>query len=106
MPLGMTLAMISPRSLTSRALDNPKVSKIGPGPAEFDRPEYWRVENGGSGGIGDARSIARLYGAFATGGASLGVGRATLDELEADAQRPRRGWKDKILKPMSTTHSA
>jgi CubicO group peptidase (beta-lactamase class C family) len=80
-------------------MNNPKVPKLPKlGPAMFNTPSYWRIENGGAGGIGNARSIARIYDAFASGGAALRLGRDTLAALEATARRPARGWQDKVLR--------
>ena len=64
----------------------------------IDRPHWWHLEFPSAGGIGDARSIARAYSEFATGGAALGVARATLDELERPATAPSGGVRDTVLK--------
>jgi CubicO group peptidase (beta-lactamase class C family) len=96
--VGMVLYMAIPWTLAAKTWGNPPV-KIhgGRGPADFNIPEYWRVENGGSGGISNARSIARLYGEFATGGSTLSLTPATLADLQAPPSRPHSGWFDPII---------
>jgi CubicO group peptidase (beta-lactamase class C family) len=85
-------------TMAAKTWGNPKLKMIGGrGPADFNVPEYWRVENGGSGGISKARSIARLYGEFATGGRILNLSPATMGRLQAPPSRPRNGWFDPII---------
>ncbi len=94
LPRGMVLALLSPRSLTSRAFRNPPLRS----PADFNRiPEMRAVEMPSVNGIGDARSIARLYSEFATGGGALELRKETLDDLMADAQLPSEGVRDLVL---------
>jgi CubicO group peptidase (beta-lactamase class C family) len=51
-----------------------------------------------AGGIGDARSIAKAYSVFATGGHELGITPQTLARLRARAVPPTLGgWRDVIL---------
>ena len=97
--LGLVAYMTPSWTLTARTWNNPKVSKLDPrGPAAFNTPEYWKVENGGSGGIGNARAIAKLYGEFASGGQTLRLSSSTLDQLKADPRKPRKGWFDPIIR--------
>ncbi|MFN3228136.1 MAG: serine hydrolase domain-containing protein [Hyphomicrobiales bacterium] len=49
------------------------------------------------GGVGTARALAKLYGEFATGGKTLGIGPETLEALKAPAIRPTGGIKDMSL---------
>lgn len=49
------------------------------------------------GGVGTARALAKLYGEFATGGKTLGIGPATLEALKAPAIPPIGGIKDMSL---------
>lgn len=95
LPWRMVLRMFLPWTLTFRALNNPSVV-IG-GPASLDTPEYWVVEDGGAGGISNARSLATVYGEFATGGARLGVTDDVFAQLTAPAPRPANGWRDRVL---------
>ena len=48
-------------------------------------------------GMGQVRSIAYLYGAFATGGAGLDLKHETLYELSAHAVEPTSGSHDAVL---------
>jgi CubicO group peptidase (beta-lactamase class C family) len=48
-------------------------------------------------GTGTARSIAKLYGSAATGGAELGLTAGTLEALHKPALPPTKGLRDKVL---------
>ena len=50
------------------------------------------------GGVGTARAIAHAYGVFATGGAELKLGPATMQALAAPAIPPTRGFRDECMK--------
>ncbi len=94
-PLRMLVAMLNPRSVTARAFGNPKLKS----PAAFNSdPELRAVEIPAANGMGDARSIARLYSAFANGGAELELRKQTLDDLMADASLPAEGSFDHVLR--------
>jgi CubicO group peptidase (beta-lactamase class C family) len=56
------------------------------------------VEVPSGGGIGTARSIAKAYSVFATGGKEIGLQQQTLEELMAPAIQPTQGFKDEVLK--------
>jgi CubicO group peptidase (beta-lactamase class C family) len=94
MPLGMLLSLMSPWSLTYRSLMNPRMRR----PAEMAGPKYRSIEFPSGGGIGNARSIARAYSAFATGGKELGLTAKTMQELTSPARAPTRGSFDAVLK--------
>ncbi|MGE4608537.1 MAG: serine hydrolase domain-containing protein, partial [Myxococcota bacterium] len=94
-PLRMILAMLNPRSLTARAFNNPKLKNAG---AFNSDPEMRAVEIPAANGMGDARSIARLYSVFATGGAELDLRKQTLDDLMADPSLPTEGPYDHVLR--------
>jgi len=96
MPPGMVLALMNPRSLTSRSLNQIKDKGI-KGPADLNRPEIWALEMPALGGVGQVRSIAKAYGEFATGGHKLGITEATLDALVTRAASPARGIRDMVL---------
>ena len=94
LPLGMVLGFARRKSLTRRAFANPKLR----GPAELDTPEYRALEVPAGGGIGQVRSIARAYAAFASGGAELGIAPQTMEELKRPATPPTRGDRDLVLR--------
>ena len=96
MPAGMVLALMNPRSLTSRSLNQIKDKGI-KGPADLNRPEVWGLEMPALGGVGQVRSIAKAYGEFATGGRELGITEATLDALIRPAAPPSQGIRDMVL---------
>lgn len=94
-PLRLALAAIYPRSNIHRAL------AVNPGSAIAHDPErvYSRnLEVPAGGGVGTARSIARAYSAFATGGAELGLRRETMAALMAPAVPPKKGFFDECMK--------
>lgn len=94
LPRKMVMGMLSRRSHTGRAFGNPRIH----GPADFNRsPEIRAVEIPSVNGIGDARSIARLYSCFAMGGGELDLASPTLESLMADAVLPSRGIADLVL---------
>ncbi|MET0197418.1 MAG: serine hydrolase domain-containing protein [Rhodococcus fascians] len=82
MPTRLLVAMLNPRSLTARAFMNPRALAMNM--STVNRPDVLRMEFPSMNGVGEARAIAKVYGALATGGSELGLDRATLDELEAD----------------------
>lgn len=95
LPWRMVLQMFLPWTLTFRALNNPSV--VVGGPASLDTPAYWAVEDGGAGGISNARSLATIYGEFASGGRRVGMTDEVLAALAAPAPRPANGWRDRVL---------
>jgi CubicO group peptidase (beta-lactamase class C family) len=80
MPKRLLLAMLNPRSMTARAFTNPKALAMNM--SSINRPDVLRLEFPSMNGVGEVRAIAKVYGELATGGLALGLGRATLDELE------------------------
>jgi CubicO group peptidase (beta-lactamase class C family) len=94
MPAGMVLGYMNPRSLTRRTFGNPKLSS----PADFNRPEYRRVELPAANGIGQVRSMAKAYGVFAAGGHELGIREDTLKALAAPPTPPSLSSRDEVLK--------
>lgn len=94
MPAGMVLSYMWPRSVTARAMSNPKVKA----PADFDMPEWRRVEFPAAGGIGEVRAIARIYAEMASGGRRLGITDEVRAMLEEPYTTPSGGSKDVVLK--------
>jgi CubicO group peptidase (beta-lactamase class C family) len=81
-------------SLTYRSFGNPSLR----GPADLDHPDYRAVEFAAATGIGQVRSIARAYSAFATGGAELGITPETLEELTGPPRPPTKSDHDLVLR--------
>ena len=94
MPPRMLAALLWPWSITSRSLLCVRVNR----PTDFDLPAYRAVEFPSANGITNARSLACAYGGLAMGGASLGLGATTFEELTAAPERPPEGWRDAVLK--------
>jgi CubicO group peptidase (beta-lactamase class C family) len=93
-PPRMVLAGMWPQSLVAQSVrclgfDNP---------ASIGDLEFRRVEIPSANGIGQARALARIYEALASGGRDLGLTQGTFHELVAPAQAPRKGTQDAILK--------
>lgn len=82
--------MMNPRSMTFKAFTNPKaITKL----PDINTRQLLEVELPSVNGTGTARSLAEVYGDLATGGARLGIGAATLQEME----RPKAPAKDQIF---------
>lgn len=91
-PIRMSLDLLSPRSKIRRSL-------AGSDFAHDAKHIYSRnLEIPSGGGVGTARAIAHAYNIFATGGKELGLGKETLDELNAPAIPPTRGFFDEVMK--------
>lgn len=86
-------AMFNPRSLTARAVTIPGVRTFD----DLNREDLRAVEIPAGNGIGTARSVAKLYGSVATGGADLGITADTLEALAKPAVAPTKGLRDKVL---------
>ena len=94
-PLRFMLAMLLPTTMTARTMSNPPILR---GKAtDFNRREALGIEMPSANGIGQVRSLAKLYGEFATGGTALGIRQETLDELTTDAVHPTSGPRDNVL---------
>lgn len=93
LPPRMVAAYMNPRSLTARAMGNPRLKS----PAEFDSPPYRRLEMPAAIGFGNARAIAAIYSALASGGAALGLQPHTLAAISAPPTPPSRGPYDLVL---------
>ena len=94
LPPKMVLSGMWPQSLVARSVrclgfDNP---------ASIGDPEFRRVEIPSANGIGQARALAKIYEALASGGRELGLTQETFQELVAPARAPRKGTQDAILK--------
>ena len=91
-PVRMSFEIWNPRSNFRRAL-------LGSELAHDEQRIYPRdLEIPAGGGVGTARSIARAYAAFASGGKELGLKPETLQELTAPAIPSTRGFFDECIK--------
>ena len=95
LPPRLLAATFNPLSLAARSISVVKGIRA-PG-EDFNREEVRVVEMPASNGIGDARSIAKLYGSAATGGMEIGLTPTTLDDLKRTATPPTKGLRDKVL---------
>jgi len=94
-PLRLTLDALNRHSNIYRAL------VVNPGSGVYLDPQRIvarELEVPSGGAVATARSIARAYGVFATGGQELGLRQETLDLLAAPAIPPTRGFYDQCLK--------
>ncbi|WP_280268313.1 serine hydrolase domain-containing protein [Nocardia wallacei] len=78
-PLRIGIQLYAKRGLTYEALSSPRVGAA----ARAARREYLEVESPGGGGVGTARSLARVYGAAAASTGELPVDDAVLDRIAA-----------------------
>jgi len=93
-PLRLAIDAFNHRSNIYRAL----ITNPGAAISQDEQHIYSRnLEVPSGGGVGTARSIARAYSAFATGGAELQLCAATLRELAAPPVPPAHGFDDECL---------
>ena len=94
LPPKMVLSGIWPQSLVARS-----VRCLGfRNPAKIGDPEFRKSEIPSANGIGQARSLARVYQALASGGDQLGLSHRTVAELFGPPISPNTGNYDAILK--------
>ncbi len=89
----MVLASFNPRSLTARAMRNPRLSD----PAAVGSAAYRHLEIPASVGFGSARAIAQIYGEQAIGGPNLSLTPATFEAITATPVPPSGGPYDLVL---------
>ncbi|MEM7338067.1 MAG: serine hydrolase domain-containing protein [Actinomycetota bacterium] len=89
-PWPLLRRFMTPGSLISKAFTS---GLPGRRLSDLNDPRYLELELPSVNGTGTARALARVYGDLAAGGARLGVGRATLDELE----RPKTAAVDQVF---------
>ncbi len=94
MPPMFAAAMFNKRSLPARAFE---VATEIENAEAFNRDEVRVVEMAAANGTATARSIAKLYGAAATGAAELGLSQDVRDALDGPAVPPTKGLRDKVL---------
>lgn len=95
MPPGFLGASLNPVGLTARTIAVPRGVNAFNG--DYNREDVRRVEIPSANGIGTARSVARLYGDAACGGAEIPLSPATVEALAAPAAAPSRGVRDKVM---------
>jgi CubicO group peptidase (beta-lactamase class C family) len=95
MPAPFVLAFANPRSLSARAFQNPRILGL---PDNFNRPDVQAAPIPAVNGIGQVRSIAKLYGDAATGGTEMGLSKATVTALASAAAPPSHGLLDQVLR--------
>ena len=94
LPSKFVKGFLNPKSITARTFANPKVVGM---PIRYNDRAMRRIELPASNGIGQVRSIAKAYGEFATGGATLGIGDETMAALTDAAATPSGGSYDLVL---------
>ena len=94
MPPMFAAAMFNKRSLSARAFA--VAAEITDAEA-FNRDEVRVVEIPAGNGTATARSIAKLYGAAATGAAGLDLSKGVREALEGPVVPPTKGLRDRVL---------
>jgi CubicO group peptidase (beta-lactamase class C family) len=94
-PIQLTLAALYPRSNLYRALITNPGSAL---PHDEKRVYARNLEVPAGGGVGTARSMARAYSVFATGGRELQLRPETLQALMAPAVPAASGFYDQCMK--------
>lgn len=95
MPPGFLGASLNPVGLTARTVTVPR--GVNPFNGDYNRDDVRAVEIPSANGIGTPRSVARMYGSAATGGAELGLSAGALAALAAPAVSPSQGIRDKVM---------
>ena len=91
-PIRMALEALNKHSNIRRALLGSEL------PHDEQRIYARNLEVPAGGGVGTARSIARAYSVFATGGKELNLRSETLEQLAAPAIPAARGFYDECMK--------
>jgi CubicO group peptidase (beta-lactamase class C family) len=94
-PFALTLSVMNPRSVFRRAL---MIEDMRPLLQDQERIYQRNLEIPSGTGVGTARSIAKAYSVFASGGKELGLREETLQRLEAAPIPPVHGFHDECLK--------
>jgi CubicO group peptidase (beta-lactamase class C family) len=92
--LKSVLNPLKSNSVTYRTVMNPRILT---NHSNYNERDLRALEVPSANGIGQARSMAKAYSVFATGGAELGIRKHTLDALTAPASEPPGGWRDEVL---------
>jgi CubicO group peptidase (beta-lactamase class C family) len=93
MPPRFVASLFNPRGLSARAGAIPGVNGLN----DFNGEALRQVEMPSSNGTGTARSVAKLYGSAATGGADIGLSPSIFEALTLPAIPPSNGLRDKVL---------
>ncbi|MHA1642362.1 MAG: serine hydrolase domain-containing protein [Promethearchaeota archaeon] len=94
LPKDFIKAFLKKGSITNRTFANPKIlGNI----TRYNKRDMRSIELPASNGIGQVRSIAKLYGIFATGGKELGIKKETLEALMTPAKLPIKDVHDQVL---------
>lgn len=92
-PTPLLLGFLNPKSLTSRSMIDPNQMVKH---SNFNKREMLSIEFPSGNGVGLARSMAKIYGEFATGGKNLNLSDAIINELLKPASSPTNGWYDHV----------
>ena len=100
LPRGFVLGMMNTKSITHRAIGNPRelLADVG-----LNSPDMLAVEIPAGNGIGEPRAVAAAYSAAVTGG--LNLTSQTLDALIRPAQPPSGGLYDLVLRIPGAVYS-
>lgn len=92
-PAKMVLSLMNPWSLVFRSLARIKMK----GPGDIASKKYRHLEMASANGYSNARSVAKAFGGFATGGQKLGIIDSVYNELVEMPEPPINGIRDLIL---------
>jgi CubicO group peptidase (beta-lactamase class C family) len=100
LPLRIGAEIYTGRGLSHAALTNPRCGA----PARATRREFLEVELPGSNGVGNARALAKVYGAAAGRTGALPIDDALLDRLATDRTADDVPAEDLVLHTKSRYH--
>jgi CubicO group peptidase (beta-lactamase class C family) len=93
LPFSLVRAFLTRSSLTARTFGNPSIDT-----RDYNIRPVQAVEMPASNGIGQVRSVAKLYSVFAMGGGALGIRPETMAAIVQPPTRPTSGSIDQVLK--------
>ena len=92
--LRSALNPLKSKSIAYRTVWNPKSLTDH---SNYNRRDFLSVEIPSANGIGQVRSMARLYTVFASGGRELNLKKETIDALTAPPSSPSEGLRDQVM---------
>lgn len=94
MPWPFVKGFLNPKAIAFRTFANPAILRE---INTYNDPKLQAIELPAANGIGDARSVAKAYSEFATGGQTLGLRSETLTALQQPATPPSESSIDQVL---------
>lgn len=92
--LRCALNPLKSKSITYRTVWNPRCLT---NHSNMNRRDFQSVEIPSENGVGQVRSVAKVYSVFATGGKELNLEEETIEALTMPPVPPSSGWRDEVM---------